>query len=152
MSALANNYKISHGTARYELQKIEIIHLHGSLGKYGEEDPWYSPELTSAAMRRAMSSIKIVHEPIDDDPQFVQARKVLGKAKKVIFLGFGFLPKNIERLRLDVIPKNVAIDSSAYAMTDIQKKKNERLTGRMVRFGESGHKVLDFLRHQISLD
>ena len=153
-SALESSYGKSPEMALQELQKIEIIHLHGSLGEYGKMGPRYSPELTIAAMERAMSSIRIVHQAIDIDTDhlFVEARRVLSQAEKVVVLGFGFLPENVERLRLDVIPKGVAVDSSAYGMTDREKKKNGRLTGRTVRFGDPKHGVLDFLRHQISLD
>ena len=152
-SALESSHKLSFETALQELRKIEIIHLHGSLGEYGEEGPRYSPRLTAAAMGRAMSSIRIVHQAIDidTDPLFVRARSVLSKAKKVIVLGFGFLPANIAQLRFDVIPKGVAVDSSAYGMTKREMKRNGQLTGRAVRFGDPKHGVLDFLRHQISL-
>lgn len=153
-NALEHSYGMPSEMALQELQKIEIIHLHGSLGEYGKEGPRYGHDLTGAAVKRAMSSIRIVHQAIDidTDPLFVKARRVLSKAEKVIMLGFGFSPENVERLRLDEIPKGVILDSSAYGMTKREMKRNGQLTGRRVRFGDPGHGVLDFLRHEVSLD
>ena len=51
-------------------------------------------------MKTATDGIRVIHEDIDDDPVFKEAHELLRKAECVIFLGFGYHPKNVERLRL----------------------------------------------------
>ena len=86
-----------------------FIHLHGQLGllpelggdgsvvHYGGSEVG----ITSADVDGAIRAIQIVHEPQPDSPQFVAARNAIVAAERVVFLGFGFARRNVERLQLD---------------------------------------------------
>jgi len=88
-----------------KVRSIPIIHLHGKLGGLPEldrEGRHYSDETDPSLLQLAMSGIRIVSEPIEKDPgDFALAHSVLKEAETVIFLGFGYLPENVERLHLD---------------------------------------------------
>jgi len=106
--ALCNLYGIKEPEAEQYLSYIPIVHLHGSLGDKlwkSALDPQraYQPDLTPAWVSDAAKHIKIVHEK-QSEIEFDRARKHLYDAEEVLFLGFGFLPDNIQRLRV----KNVA--------------------------------------------
>ncbi len=84
------------------LRKIEIIHVHGSLG-----DPWYkentlivqySPDLTVNRIQEASRNITIIHEANPSSQEFRHARAVLDGATRISFLGFGYHPESINRL------------------------------------------------------
>lgn len=87
-----------------KVRSIPIIHVHGKLGALPEldgEGRHYEEKTDEPYLRLAIKGIRIVSEPIDDDPVFADAHAVLKQAEIVIFLGFGYLPENIERLQLN---------------------------------------------------
>ena len=88
------------------LKTIPIIHLHGQLGDLPELNAeghgrHYRTKADISHLRLAAKGIHVVNEPIDNNPAFQQAHEVLATAEYVVFLGFGYLPKNVERLQLD---------------------------------------------------
>jgi hypothetical protein len=85
------------------LAQIPIIHVYGQLGphpyphgrKYNphlEPDPYH-------AVSEAASGIKLLHE--ETSSSLEQARKLLGAAERIAFLGFGYHPLNIYRIAID---------------------------------------------------
>jgi hypothetical protein len=109
------------------MENLNIIHLHGSLGKLpwqGGKYPFnythFDGSVSSLAIRQAKSSqqsierkrtilcramevatdaIKIIHEvELKNDMQFQNAIQALKKAQTVYFLGFGFSETNLKRL------------------------------------------------------
>lgn len=82
---------------------IKIIHLHGTLGALpgkGKLSRDYSIDTSPTNLKIATDSIRIVHKVDASDSCFKDAHDVLQKAKHVMFLGFGYYSKNVERLRL----------------------------------------------------
>jgi hypothetical protein len=101
--SLKNLYGLDDETAEEQLRKIPIIHLYGSLGdRLTWEGParGYGPELKENWVTEAAKGIKIVHEVKPTGGDFENALKLLKSAVEVIFLGFGFHPINVQRLRL----------------------------------------------------
>ena len=109
------------------MENLNIIHLHGSLGKLpwqGGKYPFnythFDGSVNSQAVREATQSrrsierkrtilcqatevatdtIKIIHEvELKNDVQFQNAIQALNEAKNVYFLGFGFSETNLKRL------------------------------------------------------
>jgi hypothetical protein len=64
----------------------------------------YSPHRDSAAIDAAKQSIKIVHEDVDVTPEFEQAIALIRSSRSIAFLGFGFHPRNVQRLKLADAP------------------------------------------------
>ena len=113
------------------LRSARIIHLHGSLGRleHGEQfvpfgcnapDPSQMNNHLPEWHLRAAESIKIVHQARADTPEFVDARKALHRAERVVFLGFGFGSKNVERLQFSSIKENASIFLTRLGMTEAE--------------------------------
>jgi hypothetical protein len=96
-----------------------FIHLHGQLGLLPEVGGGGGGAtvsygggvfgVTDADVLEAKMQIKIVSDPRPDEPQFVKAHEALAQAERVVFLGFGFAPRNLERLQLETSLKNTAV-------------------------------------------
>jgi hypothetical protein len=104
--ALRVKFSPDEAVAPTDLRK-KFIHVHGQLG--------FLPELGTESgrivhfggsqsgisdddVRAAADEIRIVHEPKDDDPRFSLAREAIRNARRLVFLGFGFAPRNLARL------------------------------------------------------
>ncbi len=126
-----------------------FIHLHGQLGflpEIGGEGATVSyggssEGITETDVLEASRVIKIVSEPHPDEPQFVKAREALSQAQRVIFLGFGFAPRNYERLQLETCLKETAViyacakgfssnGSAMYIRGPLQQRWPNRIIGQ----------------------
>lgn len=106
--ALKARFEMSSDEASTTLSNIPIIHVHGSLGPY-PEIPYQSGFKTDEILEIS-KQIQIIHEVSDREdgfcsPEFKQAHELLSSAERIFFLGFGFHPDNIRRLRF-FIPEN----------------------------------------------
>ncbi len=118
-----------------KLSKIQIIHLHGKVGdlEYQTSSPYhvrYGMKLSSNKIHRASGQIKIVHENIEENPEFGMAHKALQKAKRIYFLGFGFDDKNLERLLPDSIRhigKSSKVRGTAWELDTMTKRRAKDL-------------------------
>jgi hypothetical protein len=102
--ALQNSFGISHERAVEALRKIKIIHVYGMLGELADSQlvnyrP-YSTKFTSHEISVASQGLKVIAESRDDDEVFADVRTCLYEAERICFLGFGFDPTNVERLRI----------------------------------------------------
>jgi len=101
-TVLCNSHGISSRSVKNELSNIPIVHVHGQLGHL----PWQSREgvvLFGSAndkeiIRIAANKIKIIHDDVDDDPEFIEAQKLIRQARHIYFLGFGYNETNLKRL------------------------------------------------------
>jgi hypothetical protein len=137
-----------------------FIHLHGQLGflpEVGGEGGMRVPYGGSAAgitdgdVLEAKGHMKIVSEPHPDEPQFIKAREALSQAERVVFLGFGFAPRNLERLQLETcLKETAAIYACAKGFSSngkaiyIQRPLQQRWRNRTV--GEERDDAREFLR------
>ena len=85
------------------LSNLEIIHLHGSLGpcswlEISKGVPRSNGQLGHPQFVRAIRGIKIIHEQADDGEEYGRLRRVVGTAKRLVCLGFGYHPTNVKRL------------------------------------------------------
>jgi hypothetical protein len=119
---------------------IPVIHLHGRLGflpwqnaKLGRQ---FDGELDKHAMDVSRREIKVVHEDITDrDSDFSQAKKLLGEAKRIYLLGFGFGSKNVERLGLKVLSPEV-FQATTSGLTDRERSQiSSMVDGKIHLFG-----------------
>ena len=89
------------------MRQMHIVHVHGQLGylpwQIGPEEERrpYQTTQTWTEVSKAAKSIRIISDEIeDDDPHLKNARKLIEKAERVCFLGFGYHLANIRRLQL----------------------------------------------------
>lgn len=130
---------------------IKIIHLHGTLGALpgmGALSRAYSTDTSPEQLTIAKQSINVVHKVDASDSCFQDAHYALQGAKDVVFLGFGYYPMNVERLRLKENCPNAQIWGTCKGFTEAETKQFIRpyipsLKGRHL-VDES---VNDFLRN-----
>jgi hypothetical protein len=116
-TALANTYGLSPLDAGVLSEAIPVIHLHGTLGALRGTTATvpYGADPAPLCVAHCADNIRIIHEPIDDDPVFRRAHEALRAADVVAFLGFGYHPVNLARLKLRNQLQNRP--SSVYACT-----------------------------------
>lgn len=109
-TSLKNSYNKPDKECGEKLRKIEIIHVHGSLGPLGwQSRPAGLPSVPydsgtdPKVVKLAAQNIKIIHESVADTPEFTQARNILLNSTRVLFLGFGYHPTNLRRLRIETL-------------------------------------------------
>jgi hypothetical protein len=108
-TSLQNSYKKTDAECAAVLSKIPIIHLHGRLGFLpwqGQNARPYAVDINPEALKVSTDNIKVIHEDITEgrDDDFKQAKALLGDAEQIIFMGFGYNSKNIERLGIADLP------------------------------------------------
>ncbi|MCH8316544.1 MAG: SIR2 family protein [Planctomycetes bacterium] len=129
---LKEGYGQSDDACRDAMRAIPILHLHGQLGLLPELDDEgrpYESKVDERRLRLAANGIRIAHdESLDQDAVFTEARKLLSEARYVIFLGFGYLDKNVERLNLQVNRmKNTSYWGTGVKVTPSEAKQYARL-------------------------
>jgi hypothetical protein len=108
-----------------------VIHLHGSVGSYfpgTTHIPFGGPserrsviqngDRRSEVQRIFDESIYIIHQARPESAEFAEARRVLGLADQVIFLGFSFGAPNVSRLGIQTIPQGASIYGTRLGMTN----------------------------------
>lgn len=152
--ALSHCYNVSRAIAWEHVKRIPIVHLYGSLGKYspghGDGRP-YDKELDLEGVNESIAALRILTEDADDSPEFTQAHDLLRNAESVIILGFGFLQRNLERLKLSLVPPSITIYASSYGITDLEKEEITRKVGRDLEFGIEYQEILEFLRSDVTI-
>jgi len=154
-SALSNSYDISNSESSALLETFPIIHLHGILGQhpayaraaYRE----YEPVLSREALDLAASAIRVIHEKVDDDLGFVNARLTLQQFDQVVFLGFGYDPTNLARLLVQEIPQRTARYGTAYDLTDQERRAIVDRFGGSIVLGQRDQTSVAFLRETVPL-
>lgn len=131
--SLKARYQLSDESASRYLNKIKIIHIHGTLGKYPKYN--YSSDLTLKDLLTISRGIKIIHE-LENDPisfcsrEYLKCFKYLSKADYIYFLGFGFHLDNITRFRFfnetNLSNKTLLATASGLLPMDLKRQK-ERL-------------------------
>ncbi len=153
-----------------KVRSIDIIHLHGKLGVLPElvENPGDPDECArdyhNSTERKfvipAAADIKIMDDADPGkDSDFADARAALKKAKNVVFLGFGYHRKNIERLRLDEYrdPKKTlywgtAVDLSPSRCRQIDALFPKQGGGRSnITLDQESPNVLEYIKNHLSL-
>jgi hypothetical protein len=78
--------------------------------------------VTGGSVQERAKQIKIIHETVDDEPQFHEAHRLLAQAERVCFVGFGYDATNLRRL---LQPKDVLMNKwvvgSAMHLTNAEK-------------------------------
>jgi hypothetical protein len=134
------------------LEELPIVHLHGDLGSlinmnHGHNRSTgvtFGQRVSNYSLREAAKRIRIIHENITKEPQFEKAHLALAKADVVGFLGFGFHPKNVERLKL----KKIRCEQFYATLYELKKGEVANIEGMFQgrRFEAFPTKIRDFFR------
>jgi hypothetical protein len=134
-SALRHSYGRGIDESAAKVKAIPIVHLHGSLGKLAEFEAngqRYGPPFTGGVIQERAKQIKIIHETVDNEPQFKEAHRLLSEAERICFLGFGYDPTNLRRLLqpADVLV-NKSVVGSAMHLTEAEKSRIRNVQGSL---------------------
>jgi hypothetical protein len=163
-TSLKNAYGGSDQDCAAVLKRVAIVHLHGRLGylpwqedgKAWQEDRNAIPfqcagPVTSQQMEISQREIRIVHEDIADREQDFQiARRILYEAKRIYFLGFGYLDKNVERLHFANVAEDTLKEGTAKDLTPKEQSRVVRLFPRGINLYDMD--CLRFLRERVDFD
>jgi hypothetical protein len=140
-----------------KMQHFPIVHLHGSLGspKYldGQGGKPYQPDTKVKQLLASSGDIHIISEQVEKYPEFRNAYQLIAMADHIVFLGFGYNPTNVLRLRLDsVSKKDATFWGSSLGFTESEKMHLIMNQPAFVR-GINLQTVnsLDFLRNHVDL-
>jgi len=133
--ALRSTYNKDLNLTADKVNNLNIVHLHGQLGYL----PWqkeggraYANLVDVANVKKGAENIKIIHEDIKDDKEFQKAHELLDRAKHIYFLGFGFHPTNMKRLKIWNDGTKL-IAGTSIDVTLIEKYKIENNSGNQIR-------------------
>src|SRR3989344_1691894 len=152
-NSLKNTYGKSDEDCAREISKIKIIHLHGSLGYLPWQDKdgkHYQKDNSPEDIIRAAKNIRIIHENIDMNTDFIDARKILAEAERVYILGFGYHEINVQRLGIKnlSVGEGKEIIGSAENLCKKETDDKMKICGNNVSIPYRGdiNPALDFLR------
>ena len=94
-----------------------------------------------------MKGIKIIHEAVEHDPEFVKAREALLQAEYIAFLGFGYHPANLKRLRMHECAGSV-VQGTTFGMTGAE---TARIKAYVPALHANNYDVFTFLRESGAL-
>jgi hypothetical protein len=156
-TVLKNTYGRSDVECVEQLNKIPIIHVHGKLGSL----PWqeengrpYENKITPENIKLASDQIIIISESNEDTEEFRQAFKLLKKADegKIYFLGFGYNPVNLRRLKFNELKNLKKLNPIAsgtsfnFPATKQRVLADEWRISTDLQTGKKNRDILDFLR------
>lgn len=102
-------------------EKIDIVHPHGSIGRL----PWQKGEAPQAEwgveqpwnIHAIAAQLKSLNERSTDRNALRDIRLSVASAKRLVFLGFGFQPQNVDLLFENTLSHNPEVLISTYGMS-----------------------------------
>jgi hypothetical protein len=156
-TALMNTYRLSIEDAKEILLKIPIIHVYGKLGELdwqSHDGRPYSSTDEIIFIKQAANGIKVIHEEVPSDTTLKDARSILVKTERIIFLGFGYGSTNLQRLGFnnDFKYPGKLIYGTCYGYTELERDHlKKQFEPGEVYLGHPLDKIGEFLREELVL-
>jgi hypothetical protein len=129
---------------------LPVIHVHGQIPYKLAGRVLAQSEATSESIRAFSDQIIALHEGQDNSQEFSMARHLLGEAERAIFLGFGFHPENMRRLRVQDWPKRQVV-ASVYGLVGQETERVVKMFAPMGAVSLEDRNCLDLLRYNVAL-
>ena len=149
---LKHSHGMSDSDCATQLSMIKIVHVHGSLGPL----PWqasdgkaYTPSYSIEDLKKASSNILVISDPQKTSNEFERAYDLILKAKQIFFLGFGYYKVNLNRLRINDLPKDIYKDGTSVGLYQSDVITIRQEWGIDLRY-QSGN-CLEYLRNEATL-
>ena len=101
LQAIENSFDIKKGDAEKIVESFSeqhIIHIHGSLGNLSSFPYEFQGERLFSCYKDMAENIRIFHE--QNETEIIEKiTTILDRSKEIHFLGFGYLPENLEKLK-----------------------------------------------------
>jgi hypothetical protein len=153
-TSLRNSFGLSDERAAELVMGMPIIHLHGHLGKLawqGSDGTGYGGDVSVEKINRASKTIKIIHEAVEKDAEFQQAFRLIAKAKRVVFLGFGYDKTNLGRLKINFADTTKEFYGSCFGFSGLEKDRLIKDCSSNIGLGMPTDDALTFLREFVAL-
>jgi hypothetical protein len=155
--ALRSSFHLADAECLELLNRTPIVHVYGQMGALdyaSHTGRAYHPNVDSEIVRRFAPEIKIGHEDVGESEALKRARDLISRAEVVCFLGFGYHPRNIERLGIAGVAEDTLIYGSTYRMTEVEVAGIYRIVtkGRVDFSRILLWDALDYLRNNPVLD
>ena len=148
-------YRRSEQDCAKKLKKIPIIHVHGRLGALpwqGKNGRSYQPSIALDEVGNISNQIKVMKEQDDSPREFEEAHKILSSSKKICFLGFGYNPVNIRRLKIKEISSSPyrVVYGTSLNFGDAERRNITHSWG--INIVSSHNEILEFLKNNFILE
>jgi len=151
--SIKSSYGKSEDECVIKLNKIPIIHVHGSLGAL----PWqggvtrtYSPRLDQVDIRTISEQIKVIPETDETSPDFDKSYQLMKDAHRIYFLGFGYHEANLVRLKIHLLKNKMSILGTSYGFGAAEAGVIENKWG--INCSATHLKILEFFREWAPLE
>lgn len=123
--ALKNSYGLEDEEAETLVASVPIVHVHGQLGPlpFEQNGRPFAGSASDDEVQLAAAGIRIVHETAAEDEQFQRAHKLIGKARVLAFLGFGYHAANVDRLKLDTFGAGLEIYPCTFGLIGYERQR-----------------------------
>ena len=132
--------------ARQKVQKLPIIHAHGSLGDIATV-PYGQANKTIESVREAAYRIKIISDRIEDAEDFQKAQQIIAGAHNIVFLGFGYNQRTLETLLGRCEYKSKRVFGTAMHLSNSRKHDLKVAFCSRIHFGGVNQGCSSFLEH-----
>lgn len=120
--------------AQSKLERMNIIHAHGSLGSYPQISYGNKPD-DSKVLSTAANGIRIVSDRLQDSDDFKNAQFAIVQASNIVFIGFGYDHTTLKML-----------------MSSTTNLDNKRILGTVFQFGKPERDaVTEFFNDKIEI-
>lgn len=158
VTALQNSYGKIRTDCLAKLTALPMVHLYGDLGTLPtatDRGAAFGAGLNHQTVRKGAEGIRIIHEPTTE-ATFQEAYKLLDEAERIVFVGFGYDPTNMDRLFKGVQARTARVVGSAMGFTrselNFVQSSFARLSMRNVELEDLYSEALEFLRHHSPFD
>lgn len=153
-TAIRNLYNLPELEAREVVSRVDIKHVHGSLGHHptrvlddaNAQARHYQPQVDRASVELAASAIRIIHEALDEDDAFAAAKETLASVDRIVFLGFGYDPTNVRRLDLKGVGNRKWISGSARGIPEMRRNDLTNFFGGQTYICRNDLSAVEFYR------
>jgi hypothetical protein len=134
---------IEHGKSK--LAKLKVIHAHGHIGRY-DLVPYGDAATKPEWLHKAAKRIRIVPDSMEESIIFQEAVDLIGNARNVVFIGFGYNRITLERLLKKTQPDQVRLFGTGYQLgKDTQSQLEQMFYGKM-KLGDVHVQTVGFLK------
>lgn len=141
---MMSSYGWDEARALANVNRLSVHHFFGRLAHY--EDPFaHGAGVTVDNVRHAMSGIRIPGETVPGDEQ-ASATIVARSARRLCFLGFGYLPANVSALQIEDEPSRTFL-GTGYGLGRGEAESVKRLISTRMAFGGEDEGVVRFMKN-----
>jgi hypothetical protein len=150
VNSIRASYDVTLDAARTAFVVIPVIHVHGQI-PYKLAGRFLTPNIPSSdSISEFGEQIITLHQGQENSKEFSMARNWLENTNRVMFLGFGFHPENMRRLRVqDWSKTQTTVVGSTHGLVGQEVGRVSKLFNNNVRLEDRD--CLALIRHNVAI-